>query len=161
MALKTFFRKNLKDYIELSSKKQQHKEIEEFNRSLSKYHRRQRRTTYHISWDFLANRFEQDCPSISGDIKPIRARNLGGDWRVLVQDVGLITQIERISICVRPEQSCQQGAGYLPCFQPYCRQLTDTRSLLAFDPCNPYRGIFVDYFQFPSDCSCLLSTIPC
>ena len=162
VALKSFIRKNLQDYIILSKEKQQHEEIEEFNRTLSRYLRRHRRAgTIHIAWDFLENNYEQDCPVISGDIKPIRARNVMGDWRVLVQDVGLVSQVERVSICLRPEQPCQQGAGNLPCYRSYCRQLTSARNLLAFDPCDPHRGIFVDRFKFPSECSCLLSVVPC
>ena len=159
-----FLGQNLKELLGLVDDIEQRHLAAEFNRSRAILSRpRPRRSSYRIAWDHLPQDplTPEDCPSVDGRIKPIRARNVHGDWRVIVQDVGFISQQEHISVCLRPEEPCEQGAGFLPCLRPYCRQQTSVRRLLAYDPCNPRRAVFVDRFQLSSQCSCLLSTVPC
>lgn len=97
----------------------------------------------------------QNCPSVEINVKPIRAKNMEGDWRIMIQDVGFITQVERMTLCLQPQETCHlEGSSLLGCQRSYCKQLKLARSLLAYDPCNPRKGIFVDDFDLPSDCSC-------
>lgn len=104
-----------------------------------------------------------ECKSISIIIKPIRAPNIDGYWRVIVQDAYDIFQRERAIICLDPDTICTAEKLLSPvaCYNSRCNQQYIVRRLLAFDPCNPKRGLFVDSFKLPSACTCRLSRMPC
>ena len=38
--------------------------------------------------------------------------------------------------------------------QSKCTQKYVYERMLAYDPCDPYKGLFIDVFKFPSACSC-------
>ncbi len=111
----------------------------------------------------IAKNAESGCLSLSLLLKPIRAANVDGDWRVIVQDASDIIQRERIVTCVSTDVQCQNPQYFAPvqCYTTRCYQQYLTRRLLSFDPCNPARGVFVDSFKMPSACSCRLSRMPC
>ena len=106
---------------------------------------------------------DSECPYRSLVIKPIRARNIDGQWRVIVQNVEDILQRERIVICGSLDYYCQASRHLSPvhCYNSRCSQQFLVRHLLAYDPCNPNRGAFVDSFKLQSACSCRYSRTPC
>jgi hypothetical protein len=84
---------------------------------------------------------------------------------VIVQDAKDIIQRERIVLCTRAGDVCQMPPeklfAPLQCHTSRCSQKFIVRQLLAYDPCDPTRGIFVDSFKIPSACSCLFSRSTC
>ena len=93
------------------------------------------------------------CPSEVLYAKPKRARNVAGEWRVIVNEVHYYTQTERIETCLRPDNACRLLA---PCYNSKCTQKYVFRRMLSFDPCDPYKGLFIDIYKLPSACSCHL-----
>merc|ERR1712004_457091 len=91
------------------------------------------------------------CPSEVLYAMPKRARNVNGDWRVIVNNAHYYTQTTRLETCLTPDSACRLLA---PCYQSKCTQKYVYERMLAFDPCDPYKGLFIDVFKFPSACSC-------
>ena len=106
---------------------------------------------------------ESGCLSQSLLLKPIRARNNDGYWRVIVQDASDVIQREPIVTCVTIDANCHNPTLFTPvqCYTTRCVQQYLTRLLLSFDPCNPVRGAFVHSFLMHSACECRLSRTPC
>lgn len=91
------------------------------------------------------------CPSEVLYARPVRARNVEGEWRVIVQNVAYYTQTQRVETCLFPGAACRTLA---PCYHSTCVQKYIYHRILSFDPCDPKRGIFIDIYKFPSACSC-------
>ena len=91
------------------------------------------------------------CPSDVIYAMPKRARNVNGEWRVVVNGVLQYSQTARFETCLFPDSACRLLA---PCYQSKCTQKHIYHRMLAFDPCDPYKGVFIDVFKFPSACSC-------
>lgn len=91
------------------------------------------------------------CPSEVLYAMPKRARNVNGDWRVIVNNANYYTQTTRLETCLTPDSACRLLA---PCYQSKCTQKYVYERMLAYDPCDPYKGLFIDVFKFPSACSC-------
>jgi len=91
------------------------------------------------------------CPSDVKYAMPKRARNVNGEWRVIVNDVHYYTQTTRMETCLTPDSACRLLA---PCYNSKCTQKFVYHRMLAYDACDPYKGIFIDVFKFPSACSC-------
>jgi len=90
------------------------------------------------------------CPSEVKYAMPKRARNVNGDWRVII-NAHYYTQTTRLETCLTPDSACRLLA---PCYQSKCTQKYVYERMLAYDPCDPYKGLFIDVFKFPSACSC-------
>lgn len=115
------------------------------------------------------------CPFSSARITPIRVKNTDGRWRIIVQRYGEVVQRENVVVCERrsygEEAACskdgrhevrlQVSALARSCFRYYCNQLKAVKRYLAFDPCDPAKGLFVDSFPMPSACSCRLNRVIC
>ena len=41
-----------------------------------------------------------------------------------------------------------------PCYKSTCVQKHAYERLLSYDPCDPYKGLFVDMYKIPTACSC-------
>ncbi|XP_045036231.1 uncharacterized protein LOC116931748 [Daphnia magna] len=106
---------------------------------------------------------KSSCSSVSLLVKPLRVRNVNGHWRVIVQEASDIFQRERVVLCVNPDEYCQipEYFGHVYCYRSRCSQQFLVRELLAFDPCNLERGVFVDSFKLQSACSCRFSRTAC
>ena len=107
-------------------------------------------------------------------VKPLRVRNVNGQWRVIVQDIKGVNQRERFVQCIdespshcgiKTEMDNSQPSPHSPkspngrsrrCVQQQFRR----RQLLAFDLCHPEMGVFVDVFPLPSACSACHFVIP-
>jgi len=91
------------------------------------------------------------CPSDVAYSRPLRAQNVEGEWRVIVQDVAYYTQTQRVETCLFPEAACRTLA---PCFHSKCVQKYVYHRMLSMDPCDTYKGLFIDTYKLPSACSC-------
>ncbi|XP_076059445.1 neurotrophin 1-like isoform X1 [Oratosquilla oratoria] len=91
------------------------------------------------------------CPSDVAYAMPKRAQNVDGKWRVIVNDVHYYTQTARLETCLYPEAACRALA---PCYQSHCTQKYIYHRLLSYDPCDAYKGLFIDIYKLPSACSC-------
>ena len=54
------------------------------------------------------------CPSEVLYAMPKRARNVNGDWRVIVNNAHYYTQTTRLETCLTPDSACRLLA---PCYQ--------------------------------------------
>merc|ERR1712168_1685647 len=50
-----------------------------------------------------------------------------------------------------PDSACRLHA---PCYQSKCTQKYVYHRMVSVDPCDPYRGFFIDTYKLPSACSC-------
>ncbi|XP_046657543.1 neurotrophin 1-like isoform X1 [Daphnia pulicaria] len=93
------------------------------------------------------------CPSDVVYARPLRAVNVDGEWRVIVQENAWpgYTQTQRVETCLFPGATCRTLA---PCFGSKCLQKYVYQRMLSFDPCDPQKGIFIDIYKLPSACSC-------
>ena len=91
------------------------------------------------------------CPSDVLYARPVRARNVDGEWRVIVQNVNYYTQTQRIESCLFTGASCRTIA---PCYRSKCVQKHIYHRMLSFDPCDAKKGLFIDIYKLPSACSC-------
>ncbi|XP_057378143.1 uncharacterized protein LOC130700139 [Daphnia carinata] len=120
-------------------------------------------TDISVDTELEYERKKSSCPSISLLVKPLRLRNANGHWRVIVQEVSDIFQRERVVLCTNPGEQCTipEYFGHVYCYSSRCSQQYLVRELLAFDPCNPKLGVFVDSFKLQSACSCRFSRTAC
>ncbi|XP_064091655.1 LOW QUALITY PROTEIN: neurotrophin 1-like [Macrobrachium nipponense] len=91
------------------------------------------------------------CPSDVVYAALKRAQNGEGRWRVVVSDAPYYSQTVRLETCSFPSAACRTLA---PCYKSACAQKYVYHRLLSWDPCDPYRGLFVDTYKLPSACSC-------
>ena len=93
------------------------------------------------------------CPSDVKYARPLRAKNADGEWRVIVQDNVWpnYPQTQRVETCLFPEAACRTLA---PCHHSKCLQKYVYHRMLSFDPCDSYKGVFIDTYKLPSACSC-------
>merc|ERR1712183_406638 len=61
------------------------------------------------------------------------------------------TPSTRLETCLTPDSACRLLA---PCYQSKCTQKYVYHRMLSVDPCDPYRGFFIDTYKLPSACSC-------
>ena len=101
------------------------------------------------------------CPSDVDYAKITRAVNVEGYWRIILQHIPEgygyghynYTQTTRLETCLYPDSACRLLA---PCYQSKCTQKYVYHRMLSVDPCDPYRGFFIDTYKLPSACSCHL-----
>merc|ERR1712223_1508450 len=99
------------------------------------------------------------CPSTVDYAKIKRAVNVEGYWRVILQHIPKdysyghynYTQTARLETCQTPDSACRLLA---PRYQSKCTQKYVYHRMLSVDPCDPYKGLFIDVFKLPSACSC-------
>jgi hypothetical protein len=99
------------------------------------------------------------CPSDVDYAKIKRAVNVEGFWRIVVQHVPEgygygqynYTQTTRLETCLFPDSACRLLA---PCYKSKCTQKYVYHRMLSLDPCDLYRGFFIDTYKLPSACSC-------
>ncbi|KAK8404265.1 hypothetical protein O3P69_000373 [Scylla paramamosain] len=97
------------------------------------------------------------CPSDVAYARPRRARNVEGKWRVIVNNVHYYTQTARLETCLFPQAACRALA---PCYKSHCTQKYVYHRMLSYDPCDPYKGLFIDIYKLPSACSCHVAPPP-
>ncbi|XP_028171772.1 protein spaetzle 4 isoform X2 [Ostrinia nubilalis] len=93
------------------------------------------------------------CETKEELLAPFWANNTRGEKLVLV-NMYPYEQYIHLETCVheRKQMYCREGCR--------CEQHYRLHRLLAFDPHNPCRGIFSDWFKFPACCVCRCYDVP-
>ena len=113
------------------------------------------------------------CPSTVKYVKPVRAINSKGEWRIVLNHLrskdDFISQTIRVELCVDPGQHCPKVPGNLQCFQTTydlkyrlfaecvitkCVQKHTYQRFLVFNPSDYYLPFAVESFKIPSSCDC-------
>ncbi|CAL4124509.1 unnamed protein product [Meganyctiphanes norvegica] len=97
------------------------------------------------------------CPSVTSYIKPLRAINTAGKWRVIVNEVEVhyetLTQSVRIEECKTAGETCPLVPE---CYETKCLQKSIYHRFLIYDPYVLHFPFTVETFKLPATCSCLL-----
>ncbi|XP_045615598.1 LOW QUALITY PROTEIN: neurotrophin 1 [Procambarus clarkii] len=96
------------------------------------------------------------CPSETSYVRPLRAVNTDGHWRIIVNNVNVdyefFTQTTRLEECLG-YSSCPLVPH---CYESKCLQKSTFHRFLVFDPCDQYFPFSVETFKLPASCSCQL-----
>ena len=95
------------------------------------------------------------CPSETSYIRPVRALNTQGKWKVIVNDVKIhyqkLSQSVRVEECLTKNEPCP----LIPhCYKTKCLQKFVYHKFLVFDPYDHNFPFAIDTFRMPSSCSC-------
>ena len=95
------------------------------------------------------------CPSETGYVRPLRAVNTDGKWRIIVNNIKLdyevFTQTTRVEECI----SYEKGCPLVPhCYESKCLQKSVYHRFLVYDPCDAYFPFAIETFKLPASCSC-------
>jgi hypothetical protein len=95
------------------------------------------------------------CPSETAYIQPLRAVNVHGKWRIIVNAVKAhyesLTQTARIEECTTPGSACPLVPE---CYETKCLQKSIYHRFLVYDPYDAYLPFAIDSFKLPSACAC-------
>ena len=112
------------------------------------------------SVDGLKNLIDETylCPSSTGYIQPLRAVNVDGKWRVIVNKVEsynyVFTQTARIEECDIPVGA---NCPLVPtCYESKCVQKSVFHRFLVFDPYDYYFPFAIESFKLPASCGCVV-----
>jgi len=98
------------------------------------------------------------CPSETGYVRPLRAINTEGKWRVIVNNVEV--HYETLSQTTRVEECLTAGAPcpLVPeCYPSKCLQKSIYHRFLVYDAYDQYLPFSIETFKLPASCACLLS----
>merc|ERR1712183_307180 len=97
------------------------------------------------------------CPSETAYIRPLRAVNTEGKWRVIINNLEAhyetLTQTTRIEECGTSGDACPLVPE---CYESKCLQKSIYHRLAVFDPYDRYFPFAVETFKLPASCACLL-----
>jgi hypothetical protein len=98
------------------------------------------------------------CPSSTAYVQPMRAVNVDGKWRVIVNKVESynyqFTQTARIEECdIEIGSSCPLVPT---CYDSKCVQKNVFHRFLVFDPYDYYFPFAIENFQLPASCGCVV-----
>ena len=98
------------------------------------------------------------CPSATSYVQPLRAVNVEGKWRVIINKVESYgykyTQTARIEECnVAVGASCPLVPS---CYESKCVQKNIFHRFLVFDPYDYYFPFAIENFQLPASCGCVV-----
>ncbi|XP_043212627.1 neurotrophin 1-like [Amphibalanus amphitrite] len=97
------------------------------------------------------------CPSEVGYVRPLRAVNTDGKWRVIVNNIKVdyetFTQTTRIEKCLSAGEACPLVPQ---CYESSCLQKSVYHRFLVYDPCDQYFPFAIETFQLPASCACSL-----
>lgn len=95
------------------------------------------------------------CPSETAYIQPLRAVNVHGKWRIVVNHVKAhyetLTQTARIEECLTPGSACPLVPE---CYETKCLQKSIYHRFLVYDPYDQYLPFAIESFKLPSACAC-------
>ncbi|XP_068216496.1 neurotrophin 1-like [Palaemon carinicauda] len=97
------------------------------------------------------------CPSETAYIRPLRALNTDGKWRVIINEIKLhyktFTQTARVEDCLTAGEECPK----VPiCYESTCLQKSIYHRFLVYDPYDQYFPFAIESFKLPASCACLL-----
>ncbi|XP_042204209.1 uncharacterized protein LOC121853893 [Homarus americanus] len=97
------------------------------------------------------------CPSETSYVKPLRAQNSIGKWRIIVNDIEVhyetLTQTTRIEQCLTSGNYCPKVPV---CYESKCLQKSIYHRFLVYDPYDQYFPFAIETFKLPASCACLL-----
>ena len=98
------------------------------------------------------------CPSDTAYVKPLRAINTDGKWRVIVNNIDVhyhkLTQTTRIEECTTAGDACP----LVPvCIESRCLQKSIYHRFLVYDPYDQYFPFAIETFKLPASCACFLA----
>ncbi|KAK7084712.1 Spaetzle [Halocaridina rubra] len=97
------------------------------------------------------------CPSEIAYIRPLRALNTDGKWRVIVNEIKLhyktFTQTARVEDCLTSGEECPKVPM---CYESKCLQKSIYHRFLVYDPYDKYFPFAIETFMLPASCACLL-----
>ncbi|CAL4069122.1 unnamed protein product [Meganyctiphanes norvegica] len=103
------------------------------------------------------------CASTTSYIRPLRAVNDEGKWRIIVNQVLVnyesYMQTVRIEECTASgkEAGSDESCPLVPkCYTSKCLQKSLHHRFLVYDPYDYYFPFLIENFKLPSACSCLL-----
>ncbi len=109
------------------------------------------------SVDRLRHRSEETylCHADTSYVTPLRAVNVEGKWRVIVNGVKAhyetLSQTARVEECVNPGYPCPLVAE---CYATKCLQKYVYHRFLIYDPHDYYFPFSIESFKLPSSCAC-------
>ncbi|XP_045118896.1 uncharacterized protein LOC123508926 [Portunus trituberculatus] len=113
----------------------------------------------HQSVDLPTSQTEETylCPSETAYVRPLRAINTEGKWRVIVNGIKVhyetFTQTTRLEECLNPGYACPLVPQ---CYESKCLQKSIYHRFLVYDPYDQYFPFAVETFKLPASCACLL-----
>lgn len=97
------------------------------------------------------------CPSTIAYVQPLRAVNVEGKWRVIVNKVesyGVrFDQHARVEECDNAGKACPLVPS---CYESECLQKNIYHRFLVFDPYDYYFPFAIEKFKLPASCGCLV-----
>ncbi|KAG7156352.1 Neurotrophin 1-like 6 [Homarus americanus] len=97
------------------------------------------------------------CPSETAYVRPLRAQNTIGKWRVIVNNVDVhyqtLSQTTRIEECLTSGEACPKVPV---CYETKCLQKFIYHRFLVYDPYDQYFPFAIESFKLPASCACLL-----
>ncbi|KAG0716759.1 Neurotrophin 1 [Chionoecetes opilio] len=97
------------------------------------------------------------CPSGTAYVRPLRAINTEGKWRVVVNNVDVhyetLTQTTRVEECLTAGDACPLVPE---CYESSCLQKSIYHRFLVYDAYDQYFPFAVETFKLPASCACLL-----
>ena len=95
------------------------------------------------------------CPSHVDYIRPLRAINTEGQWRIVVNNVKAhyetLSQTARVEHCLTPGHHCPLVPE---CYETKCTQKTIYHRFLVYDPYDYYFPFAIESFPLPLACAC-------
>lgn len=99
------------------------------------------------------------CPSETSYVKPLRAQNTKGKWRVIINDIKVyknsLTQTVRTEECLTLDQPCPLVPH---CYDTKCLQKNIYHRFLVYDPYDYYFPFAVETFKLPASCACFIGS---
>ncbi|XP_063607859.1 neurotrophin 1-like [Penaeus indicus] len=97
------------------------------------------------------------CPSETAYVRPLRAQNTEGKWRVVVNNIDAhyqtFTQTTRIEECLTSADACPLVPD---CYESKCLQKSIYHRFLVYNPYDQYFPFAIETFKLPASCACLL-----
>ncbi|XP_042204112.1 leucine-rich repeat extensin-like protein 3 [Homarus americanus] len=97
------------------------------------------------------------CPSETSYIRPLRAQNTDGKWRVIVNNINVhyktFTQTTRVEECLTAGDDCPKVPV---CYESKCLQKSIYHRFLVYDSYDQYFPFAIETFKLPASCACLL-----
>ncbi|XP_076059618.1 neurotrophin 1-like [Oratosquilla oratoria] len=97
------------------------------------------------------------CPSETAYVRPLRAQNTDGKWRIIVNNVDAhyetLTQTTRIEECLTSGEACPLVPH---CYESKCLQKSAYHRFLVYNAYDKYFPFAVESFQLPASCACFL-----
>ncbi|KAK4317688.1 hypothetical protein Pmani_008497 [Petrolisthes manimaculis] len=97
------------------------------------------------------------CPSGTAYVRPLRAVNTDGKWRVIVNNVDVhyetLTQTTRVEECLTSGDACPLVPD---CYESKCLQKSIYHRFLVYDSYDQYFPFAIETFKLPASCACLL-----